>query len=47
MRSLLKLKDRNKPTSSDVLTCYLKQCDEPPWTSYFIKVSHLNYLIFF
>ncbi|KAJ8910777.1 hypothetical protein NQ315_015118 [Exocentrus adspersus] len=29
----------NKPTSSEVLTCYLKQCREPPWTSYFVKYS--------
>ncbi|CAG4992010.1 unnamed protein product [Parnassius apollo] len=24
-----------KPTSSEVLTSYLVQCKEPPWTSYF------------
>lgn len=28
-----------KPTSSQVLTCYLQQCREPPWTSYFVKYS--------
>ncbi|XP_039432385.1 uncharacterized protein C15orf61 homolog [Culex pipiens pallens] len=26
-----------KPKVSEVLTAYLKQCNEPPWTSYFIK----------
>jgi len=28
-----------KPKVSAVLTAYLKQCSEPPWTSYVIKVS--------
>lgn len=28
-----------KPKASDVLTAYLKQCNEPPWTSYFVKVK--------
>ena len=28
---------RTKPKASEVLTAYLKQCNEPPWTSYFIK----------
>jgi hypothetical protein len=28
-----------RPTSSQVLSCYLKQCSEPPWTSYFVKYS--------
>lgn len=28
----------SKPTSSEVLTAYLTQCKEPPWTSYFVKV---------
>ncbi|PNF36448.1 Uncharacterized protein C15orf61 [Cryptotermes secundus] len=28
-----------RPTSSQVLTSYLKQCNEPPWTSYFVKYS--------
>ncbi|XP_055384981.1 uncharacterized protein C15orf61 [Condylostylus longicornis] len=26
-----------KPRASEVLTAYLKQCNEPPWTSYFVK----------
>ncbi|XP_017467626.1 PREDICTED: uncharacterized protein C15orf61 homolog isoform X2 [Rhagoletis zephyria] len=26
-----------KPKASEVLTAYLKQCSEPPWTSYFFK----------
>lgn len=26
------------PRVSAVLTAYLKQCNEPPWTSYFIRV---------
>jgi hypothetical protein len=26
-----------KPKASEVLTAYLKQCHEPPWTSYFIR----------
>lgn len=30
-----------KSKSSEVLTAYLKQCDQPPWTSYFIKVSKI------
>lgn len=28
-----------KPTCSLVLTNYLKQTNEPPWTSYFVKYS--------
>lgn len=30
-----------RPKVSEVLTTYLKQCNEPPWTSYFIKVNPL------
>ncbi|KAK4883901.1 hypothetical protein RN001_000172 [Aquatica leii] len=32
----------NKPTSSEVLTCYIQQCKEPPWTSYFVKYSSVK-----
>ncbi|KAH1000665.1 uncharacterized protein C15orf61 [Dendroctonus ponderosae] len=32
----------NFPTSSEVLSCYLRQCNEPPWTSYFIKYSSIR-----
>ena len=28
-----------RPKASDVLTAYLKQKKEPPWTSYFVKYS--------
>lgn len=35
-------KNNLKPLASEVLTCYLKQCNEPPWTSYFIKVGLTN-----
>lgn len=28
-----------RPKVSAVLTQYLKQCNEPPWTSYFIRVQ--------
>ncbi|CAG4992002.1 unnamed protein product [Parnassius apollo] len=31
-----------KPTSSEVLTSYLVQCKEPPWTSYFVKYSSVK-----
>lgn len=31
--------NRGRPLSSLVLTSYLKQCNEPPWTSYFVKYS--------
>lgn len=44
-----------KPAASSVLTCYLKQCHEPPWTSYFVKykdvvddqrgLSHFNWKV--
>uniref|UniRef100_A0A1A9UJT6 Uncharacterized protein n=1 Tax=Glossina austeni TaxID=7395 RepID=A0A1A9UJT6_GLOAU len=26
-----------RPKASQVLTAYLTQCNEPPWTSYFVK----------
>ncbi|CAH0729253.1 unnamed protein product, partial [Brenthis ino] len=32
----------SKPTSSEVLTTYLTQCKEPPWTSYFVKYSSVK-----
>lgn len=32
----------NKPQASDVLTCYLLQCNEPPWTSYFVKYNSVK-----
>ncbi|KAJ8983394.1 hypothetical protein NQ317_010487 [Molorchus minor] len=31
-----------KPTASEVLTCYLERCKEPPWTSYFVKYSSIT-----
>uniref|UniRef100_A0AAG5DKT7 Uncharacterized protein n=1 Tax=Anopheles atroparvus TaxID=41427 RepID=A0AAG5DKT7_ANOAO len=31
-----------KPKVSEVLTAYLRQCNEPPWTSYFIKQSDVE-----
>ncbi|KAI8130164.1 hypothetical protein CVS40_0779 [Lucilia cuprina] len=44
-----------KPKASHVLTAYLKQCNEPPWTSYFVKLkdvqndqwgkSHFNWIL--
>uniref|UniRef100_A0A1Y1L8Q4 Uncharacterized protein n=1 Tax=Photinus pyralis TaxID=7054 RepID=A0A1Y1L8Q4_PHOPY len=47
-RSLIRLQSYSqtrkivsKPTSSEVLTCYLQQCNEPPWTSYFVKYSSI------
>lgn len=35
----------SKPKASEVLTLYIKQCNEPPWTSYFVKVRNqlINY----
>lgn len=30
----------SRPTASEVLTAYLMQCNEPPWTSYFVKVMY-------
>lgn len=32
----------NKPQASEVLTCYLLQCKEPPWTSYFVKYNSVK-----
>uniref|UniRef100_A0A8D8F5Y7 Uncharacterized protein C15orf61 homolog n=2 Tax=Culex pipiens TaxID=7175 RepID=A0A8D8F5Y7_CULPI len=37
MTATKKLLTVAKPKVSEVLTAYLKQCNEPPWTSYFIK----------
>ncbi|KAH8392874.1 hypothetical protein KR215_006876 [Drosophila sulfurigaster] len=44
-----------KPRASEVLTAYLKQCQEPFWTSYFVKfkdvqndqrgMSHFNWTL--
>ncbi|KAK7873578.1 hypothetical protein R5R35_009280 [Gryllus longicercus] len=34
-------KNLNKPTASEVLSCYLNQCQKPPWTSYFVKYSSI------
>ncbi|XP_055905423.1 uncharacterized protein C15orf61 homolog [Eupeodes corollae] len=31
-----------KPKASEVLTAYLKQCNEPPWTSYFVKLKDVQ-----
>ncbi|XP_058794820.1 uncharacterized protein C15orf61 isoform X2 [Phymastichus coffea] len=33
---------RPKPLSSEVLTCYLKQEHEPPWTSYFVRYADVQ-----
>lgn len=38
-QKLAKLSQLMKPKASEVLTCYISQCKEPPWTSYFVKVS--------
>ncbi|VVD03096.1 unnamed protein product [Leptidea sinapis] len=35
--SLLRYFMSSRPVVSEVLTAYLKQCNEPPWTSYFVK----------
>lgn len=40
--SALFSKNNLKPLASEVLTCYLKQCNEPPWTSYFIKYNSIQ-----
>lgn len=47
--------DKVLPAASEVLTCYIKQCNEPPWTSYFVKykdvvndqfgLSHFNWKV--
>lgn len=34
-------KNTMRPRASEVMTAYLKQCNEPPWTSYFIRVGVL------
>uniref|UniRef100_A0A0K8TLP7 Uncharacterized protein n=1 Tax=Tabanus bromius TaxID=304241 RepID=A0A0K8TLP7_TABBR len=31
-----------KPKASEVLTAYLKQTGEPPWTSYFVKLKDVE-----
>ncbi|XP_063360546.1 uncharacterized protein C15orf61 isoform X1 [Cydia amplana] len=33
---------KQKPGASEVLTAYLMQCNEPPWTSYFVKYSSVK-----
>ncbi|KAL9696355.1 hypothetical protein quinque_015640 [Culex quinquefasciatus] len=42
MTATKKLLTAAKPKVSEVLTAYLKQCNEPPWTSYFIKYSDVQ-----
>lgn len=31
-----------RPKASEVLTAYLKQCNEPPWTSFFVKLKDIE-----
>ncbi|XP_030746566.1 uncharacterized protein C15orf61 homolog isoform X2 [Sitophilus oryzae] len=40
--NIFKAKNKTVPTSSEVLSHYLIQCKEPPWTSYFIKVGSIQ-----
>ncbi|XP_053678156.1 uncharacterized protein C15orf61 [Anopheles nili] len=42
LHTVSRYNDPGKPKVSEVLTAYLKQCNEPPWTSYFIKHSDVR-----
>ncbi|XP_059479621.1 uncharacterized protein C15orf61 homolog [Neocloeon triangulifer] len=33
---------KNLPRGSEVLSAYIKQCNEPPWTSYFIRYKDIK-----
>ncbi|KAJ8668583.1 hypothetical protein QAD02_010246 [Eretmocerus hayati] len=33
---------KSKPLASEVLTCYLEQQSEPPWTSYFVRYADVK-----
>lgn len=33
---------RHRPKGSEVLTAYINQCKEPPWTSYFIRYKDIK-----
>ena len=35
-------KKNSLPKASEVLGCYLKQTDFPPWTSYFVKYKNIH-----